>query len=231
MITSWRMKFRSLNSRLVFACAFPRKQRLAIPLFLFAALLGAVVIVVSLSAAFAENEARRDATAFGQGQYNSVAWFTFDQIDSVITRTDAAAKWYNEGIHYSLAYLNGVYLTPDDQGSDSSVLYSAAEAFQKAQKEALKNNDTEMVAKSSSALGAVLFLIALKDQNGQLADAIDAALVKALQLNPNDENASWNLEALRRLNSSSQGKQSKQNDNRQVPLAGPGGLDPGKGGL
>jgi len=54
-------------------------------------------------------------------------------------------------------------------------------------------------------------------------------LVKALTLNPDDNDAKWNLELLRRLYSSQGGGGGGEPE--EGPPTGPGRLDPGKGGL
>ena len=169
---------------------------------------------------YRELEARRDAEAFSQGQYDSVAWAEFTAQDPILTQQDLAVGFYNEG----MVYIAKAYASVDE-GEKTTLFNSAAYRFQEAFFEAEKRNDLEMMSKSASAMGATLLKVGLDKQATFYLEQADAMLVKALTLNPKDQIAQWNLELLRRLYKPSGDPDDGDDDN------GPGGIDPGQGGF
>ncbi len=202
----------------------PYKKFLFLPIFVLAIFAGLVLIIWGGNTAYKELEARRDATAFSQGQYDSVLWAEFTAQDPALTHQELSAKFYNEGMMYVFqAYI----AMATNTGQETSFFALAANKFQDAFLEAEGRNDFEMMSKAASAMGATLLRVGLGYENISYLEKADAMLVIALKLNPNDQNARWNLELLRRLYKPSEDPGGGDDGDD----SGPGGIDPGKGGF
>lgn len=199
------------------------KRLLLAPLFLLNVFAGFVLVVWGGTSIYQELAAQRDIAAFVKGQYSPAFWLEFTSQNPILTQQDLIVRFYNR------AMVKVAQASQTDDVYVQTNLYALAVVdFQEALNIAEERNDVVIAAKSASALGAVLLRVALAEENAVYLEKAESFLVRALVLNPKDDNARWNLEFLRRLYREADDSQGQGNEDGPV---GPGGINPSEGGL
>ena len=197
---------------------------LLLPLVVLSMISGSILILWGSSTLYGELNAVHDVKAFAAGNHDARAWFEFGSLDEKLSGQDESYFVYNTAIE-----LVAKALQEKDPKIAMLNLKTAAHRFTEAIVKAEERGDNFLLSRSAASLGAISVIIGLVQQDEEYIQKADAMLVKALTLNPDDNDAKWNLELLRRLYSSQGGGGGGEPE--EGPPTGPGRLDPGKGGL
>ncbi|OHA46638.1 MAG: hypothetical protein A3A80_02120 [Candidatus Terrybacteria bacterium RIFCSPLOWO2_01_FULL_44_24] len=196
------------------------KKGMAVPPILLAAILGVILIFWSLTMSHDEIQARRDAIAFSAGQTKAIAW---KSLSPIVSQQNKETSLYNDALSkYHLYFTLNKY---------SFWLGDALDGFAAAYDEAKKEGNDYVLSRSAFAIATILLEQGMLYKNAQALEAAEQFYEEVLDIDPNNVDAKWNLELLRRFYTDN-GMSSAPSgvDPGGGQDEGPGGIDPGQGG-